>query len=128
MNNLSTANSTDITSQIGALELGDHLESYGDGVLETAGEVNSGTTYTTCGATRMCRGALELGDHPECYSDGVLEGFGGVSMNPRTSVQQCGTGTTFPGRCIRDGALEAVSHLSPTSAAGGCPTRVIGCR
>jgi hypothetical protein len=36
MDNLSTA-STDITSMIGALELGDHLESYGDGVLEAAG-------------------------------------------------------------------------------------------
>jgi hypothetical protein len=37
MNNLSTAASTGISSQIGALELGDHPESYADGALEAAG-------------------------------------------------------------------------------------------
>ena len=37
MNNLSAPSSTDISSLIGALELGDHLESYADGVLEAAG-------------------------------------------------------------------------------------------
>jgi hypothetical protein len=90
MNNLSTANSTDISSHIGALELGDHLESHGDGVLESAGEFGGPPTAQTKlqgGCTNMC---------------------------------------TF--HCIGDGVLEAVSHLSPTSAAGGCPTRVIGCR
>ena len=35
--NLSAPSSTDISSQIGALELGDHLESYADGALESAG-------------------------------------------------------------------------------------------
>jgi hypothetical protein len=35
--NLSAPSSTDISSQIGALELGDHLESYADGALEAAG-------------------------------------------------------------------------------------------
>jgi hypothetical protein len=37
MSNLSTANSTDISSLIGALELNDRLTSIDDGVLETAG-------------------------------------------------------------------------------------------
>jgi hypothetical protein len=36
MNNLSTANSTDMSSQIGALELTNHLASHGDDVLEMA--------------------------------------------------------------------------------------------
>ena len=36
MDNLSTA-STDISSQVGALELGDNLESHGDDMLEIAG-------------------------------------------------------------------------------------------
>ena len=35
MNNLSTAANTDISSLIGALELGDHLAGHGDDVLET---------------------------------------------------------------------------------------------
>jgi hypothetical protein len=41
MDNLSTA-STDISSLIGALELGDHLESHCDGVLETAADTSFG--------------------------------------------------------------------------------------
>jgi hypothetical protein len=55
MDNLSTA-STDISSQIGALELGDHLESYGDGVLEastTAGPVTYNCGWPT--RTPACR-------------------------------------------------------------------------
>ena len=53
MNNLSTANSTDISSQIGALELADHLESHGDGVLETA----AGTSFGPPPYTTACRSA-----------------------------------------------------------------------
>ena len=45
MNNLSTVNATDITSQIGALELGDHLECYGDSALEAAGANVAPATY-----------------------------------------------------------------------------------
>jgi hypothetical protein len=37
MNNLPMPGSTDIIGQIGALELADHLESYGDSALEAAG-------------------------------------------------------------------------------------------
>jgi hypothetical protein len=37
MNNLPTPSSTDISSQIGALELGDNFASFDDGMLEAAG-------------------------------------------------------------------------------------------
>jgi hypothetical protein len=37
MNNLPTPGSIDIISRIGALEMGDHLESHGDAALEAAG-------------------------------------------------------------------------------------------
>jgi hypothetical protein len=47
--------STDISSQIGALELGDHLESYGDGILEMAASTECGpqTGVAWCG-TKYC--------------------------------------------------------------------------
>jgi hypothetical protein len=51
MDNLST--STDISSQIGALELSDHLESHDDGVLETA----AGTSFGPPPHTIACRTA-----------------------------------------------------------------------
>jgi hypothetical protein len=44
MNNLSTAASTDISSQIGALEVGDDLTSHDDGVLEMAAHGSVGVT------------------------------------------------------------------------------------
>ena len=47
MDNLSTV-STDIISQIGALELGDIQESHGDDVLEWAGSASVGPTYGGC--------------------------------------------------------------------------------
>ncbi len=59
----------DICSQIGALELGEHLESYGDGVLEIA----SGPHPTT-GQTVICRTATMWPG--QCISDGALESFG----------------------------------------------------
>ena len=55
MDNLSTG-STDITSQIGALELGDRLASHNDGVLEAAGTTLIGPTVTYDQQTRpVCR-------------------------------------------------------------------------
>lgn len=59
---------TDIGSQIGALELDDHLESYGDGVLESAGEFGGPPTAQTKlqgGCTNMCTF--------RCIGDGALE-------------------------------------------------------
>ena len=62
MDNLSTV-STDITSQIGALELGGYLEIHSDGVLETAGMNAFGPTVDTGTCPPYCRrigdGALE---------------------------------------------------------------------
>jgi hypothetical protein len=51
MSNLSTA--ADIGSQIGALELDDHLESHSDGVLETA----AGASFGPPPPTVACRSA-----------------------------------------------------------------------
>jgi hypothetical protein len=55
MDNLSTANSTDNSSLIGALELGDNLESRDDGVLEAeaTGPIPTSPTHTSfyCTAT-----------------------------------------------------------------------------
>jgi hypothetical protein len=45
-----------ISSQIGALELDDHLESHGDGILEAAGATLIGPTITYDQQTRpVCR-------------------------------------------------------------------------
>jgi hypothetical protein len=51
MDNLSTA----ISSQIGALEMGEHLESDGDGVLEKAGSASFGPTHEQCTIALFCR-------------------------------------------------------------------------
>jgi hypothetical protein len=48
MDNLSTANSTDISSLIGALELGGHLDSQDDGALEAAGIMGDPITSHNC--------------------------------------------------------------------------------
>jgi hypothetical protein len=76
MNNLSTAISTDISGLIGALELGDHMDSHSDGALEEAGIRLAGPTPTQ---PRMLGGA--------CASDGTLEAAG-ATMNqpPRTQI------------------------------------------
>jgi hypothetical protein len=97
MNNLSTAG-TDISSQIGAFELGDHLESYGDGVLERAGDTSVGPTETNCGRnpTLVFR----------CVSDGALETAGATVAVGPTQVN-CGRNPTIVIRCVSDGALEA---------------------
>ena len=140
MNNLSTANSTDITSQIGALELGGDPDSHSDGVLEAAGaSMDPGPRPT---APRIC-GIPTLGCHiddralefaaadmalggptsapygcfptraPLCIGDGALEAAG-ASFSPHPSMQ-CG-GITAPPICryIDDSALEAAgAYLNP---------------
>jgi hypothetical protein len=67
MDNLSTVRNTDITSQIGALELGGYVEGYGDGVLETA----FGGPPPNTGQTIICRTATVFPG--ACISDGALE-------------------------------------------------------
>jgi hypothetical protein len=47
MDNISTT-LTDMTSQIGALELGDNLESHSDGALEAAGANSAQPTGLGC--------------------------------------------------------------------------------
>jgi len=76
MNNLSTATSTDTSCLIGALELGDHMDSHSDSALEEAGVRLAGPTPTQ---PRMLGGA--------CVSDGALEAAG-ATMNqpPRTQI------------------------------------------
>jgi hypothetical protein len=61
MNNLST----DIGSQIGALELGDHLDGHDDDVLETAAYANVGTTsLSNCTMNRMLCGRSDREPEP----------------------------------------------------------------
>jgi hypothetical protein len=54
MNNLSTAASTDISSQIGALESGDHLASHDDGALEAAANPTPMTRNLSCPTMLSC--------------------------------------------------------------------------
>jgi hypothetical protein len=75
MNNLSTATSTNISGLIGALELGDHMDSHSDGALEEAGVRLAGPTPTQ---PRVLGGA--------CASDGALEAAG-ATMNPPIRTQ-----------------------------------------
>jgi hypothetical protein len=67
-----------ISSQIGALELGDHMESPGDGVLETA----FGGPPPNTGQTMICRTMFP----GQCISDGALESFGAAIGTPATAV------------------------------------------
>jgi len=81
MNDLSTASSADIRSLIGALELGGHLESYGDGVLEAAGANASlsPSQVGECHRTAMLR---------VCIGDGVLEAAGAnLGLGPQTNIR-----------------------------------------
>jgi hypothetical protein len=59
-------NRIDTTSQIGALELSDHLESHSDGVLEATMGPHSGRTMVPCTIT-------------QCIGDGTLESAGAES-------------------------------------------------
>jgi hypothetical protein len=69
-----------ISSQIGALELGDHLESYSDGALENAAHaVDPFTSH--CNQTVM---------RPMCVSDSVLEAAGANVAGPPITPR-CGT-------------------------------------
>jgi hypothetical protein len=82
MNNLSAPSSTDISSQIGALELNASLESHGDGVLETAAaSPGTPTQYQFC--TMHC-----VGDNLARRDDGVLEKAAHVSIGV-TGVPNC---------------------------------------
>jgi hypothetical protein len=77
MNNLSTATSTDISSLIGALELGNHLAGHDDGALESAGMNAFGPTIEGGTCPPYCRR----------IDDGALEAAG-ATMNqpPRTQI------------------------------------------
>jgi hypothetical protein len=66
MDNLSTV-STDISSQIGALELGDHLASHNDGALEAAGEFGGPSPVRTT-PQGACWPRTQF-----CISDSALE-------------------------------------------------------
>jgi hypothetical protein len=54
MDNISTTTLTDMTSQIGALELGDNLESHDDSMLDNAGSVSFGPTFEQCTVVISC--------------------------------------------------------------------------
>ena len=95
MNNLSAPNSTDIRSQIGALELSDLMDNHGDGVLEEAG--------MSMGDTQRPTMPRPFGN---CISDGALEAAGANMALGPTEVN-CGRNPTIVFRCASDGALEA---------------------
>ena len=65
MCNRSTLGGAGMSSLIGALELGGHLTSHGDGVLEVAG-TTLGPTIVTCIPPT----------HFKCIDDGMLEAAG----------------------------------------------------
>jgi hypothetical protein len=52
MSKLATVSNTDISNQIGALELDDHVESHSDGVLEAS--VQSPQPFTTACSIPGC--------------------------------------------------------------------------
>jgi len=82
MNNLSAPSITDISSQIGALELSASPESHGDGVLETAAaSPGTPTQYQFC--TMHC-----VGDDLASDDDGVLEKAAHLSVGV-TGVPNC---------------------------------------
>jgi hypothetical protein len=111
MDNLSTANSTDITSQIGALELGDNLESHDDGALESAGAYLNPPPQPTqvrtgCGLplTLACR-----------IDDGALLLASETIMSGPPPTARSGGCTILRGSCATDGALELGDHLESHS-------------
>ena len=111
MDHLST--SADISGRIGALELGDTLESHGDGALEAAGADLSPQPITnSLSCIRTFR----------CIGDGALESaagaiMGGGPMQPTNPFAHCPA--TIHGvigsPCAGDGELEtAAMGLNPT--------------
>jgi hypothetical protein len=70
MDNLSTASSTDISSLIGALELGDHPTSHSDGAVEAAGANAMANPPTHVFVGTGCRG----------IDDGTLEAAAASAM------------------------------------------------
>jgi hypothetical protein len=83
MNNLSTVNTTDITSLIGALELGDHAAGLGDNVLEASAFDFAGPRTHDFGigcTTRISDGALEAAGASVA---GPTQGAGHCYSSPR---------------------------------------------
>jgi hypothetical protein len=78
MDNLSMA--AGIGSQIGALELGDHLASHGDGVLESAGANELAGPPTGPRWTGACCGRVD---------DGALESAGITANGGPTTTGYC---------------------------------------
>jgi hypothetical protein len=78
MSNLSTTSSADIGSQIGALELSDHLAGNGDDVLEYAGADTALSPTVGCKTISVCIG------------DGALEAAtGALAAGPTQSMVVC---------------------------------------
>jgi hypothetical protein len=102
-----------ISSAIGALELGDHFEGHGDGALETAVLANPPRTYMPCTVGPAF-----------CANDDALLRAAETAMSPPHTGGGC---TILRGACITDdGALEAAGTAigpSPTIYAG-CPTLI----
>jgi hypothetical protein len=94
-----------ISSQIGAFELGDNLGGYGDGVLEAAGEFagpSPNRTQLQGGCTQMCTF--------RCIGDAALEAAGAnVAIGP--SVGACRPPPTLL-RCVSDSALERAADTA----------------
>jgi hypothetical protein len=89
MDNLSMA--AGIGSQIGALELGDHLASHGDGVLESAGANELAGPPTGPRWTGACCGRMD---------DGVLEAAGmTTNLSPPPTHYPCAGRVTAPPFC-----------------------------
>jgi hypothetical protein len=118
MNNLFAPSSTDISSQIGALELSDHMDNRSDGALEEAG--------MSMGDTQRPTMPRPFGG---CISDGVLEAAGANMAVGPTEVN-CGRNPTLVFRCASDGALEAAgvtANGGPTTTGYCPPTRRGSC-
>ena len=105
MDNLSTGTITDITSMIGALELGDHAAGLGDNVLEASAFCFAGPKTHDFGITCTAR-----------TSDGELEAAGGNAAFGPTVHNYLTCRTTD------DALLRAVTNeAGPTAAPTGCP-------
>ena len=86
MNNLFAPSSTDISSQIGALELSDHMDNQSDGALEEAG--------MSMGDTQRPTMPRPFGN---CISDGALEAAGAAIGPSPTIYAGCPTLICRPG-------------------------------
>jgi hypothetical protein len=103
--------SADLSSRIGALELGDTLENYRDGALEaSASGLGMTVSPAACPITQVCR-----------IDDAALEAFS-ANLGPVPTMVAYGCRpTNF--RCVSDGSLEAAganTALGPTLGDYGC--------